>query len=94
MIIIEYDQNPRVPLVNKVQTLAESVQMALSGIDNELASLSKKHSTDSADLARKIDQLTDAVNALSSQITTMQGQITALEAVADDAIIVDSSVTT
>lgn len=69
MIIIEYDQNPRVPYSEKLRTLAESVQMALAGVDKELS-----------DRDKKIDQLAK--------------QIAALEAVADDAIIVDSSVTT
>ena len=86
MIIIEYDQNPKVPLVRKIQSLAESVQMAMSGVDNELAQLKTRHTKDSADISRKVDQLASAVDALSSQISalqtsisTMQGQISTMQ---------------
>ena len=94
MIIIDYEHNPNVPMEMKLQTLAESVQMALSGISNELAETEKAHGKDIKDILKTMESINQSLAALTQVVSTINNKVTALEGIAEDAIIVDSSVTT
>ena len=94
MIIIDYEHNPNVPMEMKLQTLAESVQMALSGISNELAETEKTHGKDIKDILKTLESINQSLAALTQVVSTINNKVTALEGIAEDAIIVDSSVTT
>lgn len=94
MIIIDYEHNPNVPMEMKLQTLAESVQMALSGISNELAETDKTHGRDIKDILKTLESINQSLTALTQVVSTINNRVTVLEGIAEDAIIVDSSVTT
>lgn len=63
-MIIGFDRNPRATIDQKVQSLMESVQMALNEQDLKLSNLTKSFKETVAEIKESITQITTALQAV------------------------------
>ena len=84
-MIIDYDHNPSLNQDQKMQSLVENLILAFGEIQTMLSQQQKQMDI----IVKAIGTVSDDISGIRNDISTMQGKITALEAVAAEAILKD-----